>query len=280
VELPIAVQARLLSLSRSSLYYHPRAVSSRELQIKHALDELYTAHPFLGSRKVVELLNRRGFPVSRHTVRAYRQEMGLVTLYPRPSLSQPASSGHRIYPYLLRGLSIEQPNQVWGVDITYIRLLSGWGYLVAFLDWYSRYVVAWELSDTLELGFVLSCARGALENQIPQIINSDQGSHFTSERFTRPFLAAGSRISMDGRGRYLDNIFVERLWRSVKYEEVYLSEYANLRDARQGLTRYLLFYNQQRPHQALSYHTPAEIYHGNGRYTEEKYSLKISPLMS
>jgi putative transposase len=187
--------------------------------------------------------------------------MGLETLYPKPRLSQ-AGNGpeHRVYPYLLRGLVIERPNQVWGVDITYVRLLGGWLYLVAFLDWYSRYVVAWELSDCLEMEFVLTCTEQALVVGIPEIVNSDQGSHFTSERFTGRFLDSGVQVSMDGRGRCLDNIFTERLWRTVKYEEVYLSEYATPREARQGLSRYLRYYNEERLHQALGYRTPAQLY--------------------
>ena len=259
--MPLAWQAELLSLSRASLYYQARLPRSEEVTIKHRLDVLYTEQPFLGSRKIVALLEREGISVSRHTVRHYRQEMGLETLYPKPKLSRPGDGPeHRVFPYLLRGLVIERPNQVWGVDITYIRLIGGWIYLVAFLDWHSRYVVAWELSDTLEMPFVLSCTEAALSRQVPEIVNSDQGSHFTSERFTRRFLDAGVRVSMDGRGRYVDNIFTERLWRSVKYEEVYLSEYESPRDARRGLTRYLSFYNEERPHQALGYRTPAQVY--------------------
>jgi len=258
--LPLTWQADLLSLSRASLYYQPRPIDDLEVRTKHRLDELYTDYPFLGSRKIVWMLAQEGIEIGRHTVRRYRQEMGLWTVYPKPNLSKPVSEEHQIYPYLLRGLAIEQPNQVWGVDITYIRLRQGWVYLVAFLDWFSRYVVAWELSDTLQIEFVLSCRDQALNIARPQIINSDQGSHFTTERFTDAFLKAGSRISMDGRGRCMDNIFTERLWRSVKYEEVYPTEYETPRDARMGLSRYLSFYNEGRPHQALGYLTPAQIY--------------------
>jgi len=228
--------------------------------IKRRLDELFTAHPFLGSRKVASILAGEGVAVGRHTIRRYGQQMGLQTIYPKPNLSRPGGPEHHAYPYLLRDLVISQPNQVWGVDITYIRLSQGWMYLVAFLDWFSRYVVAWELSQTLEMDFVLACSEAALCVATPQIINSDQGSHFTSERFTGRFLCAGAQISMDGRGRCMDNIFTERLWRSVKYEEVYLSEYASPREARQGLSRYLSFYNVGRPHQALGYKTPAQVY--------------------
>jgi putative transposase len=260
-ELPIICQAQLLSLSRSGLYYRPCPVCTRELHIKHRLDELFTEHPFLGSRKIVQILAGEGTVVGRHTLRRYRQQMGLETIYPKPNLSRPGGAPeHQVYPYLLRNLAIERPDQVWGVDITYIRLSQGWMYLVAFLDWFSRYVVAWELSDTLEIDFVLTCSDEALSVATPQIINSDQGSHFTSERFTGRFLCAGTQISRDGRGRCMDNIFTERLWRSVKYEEVYLTEYRSPREARQGLSRYLWFYNTGRPHQALDYKTPAQVY--------------------
>lgn len=255
-------QSALLSVSRSSLYYEPRPARSEEIALKHRLDKLYTDHPFLGSRKIVRQLAEEGFRVGRHTVRHYRQEMGLETLFPKPKLSLPGTGPeHRVFPYLLRGLAIERPNHVWGVDITYIRLVSGWMYLVAFLDWHSRFVVAWELSDTLEMDFVVACSTAALEVATPEIVNSDQGSHFTSERFTQPLIGSGIQVSMDGRGRYVDNIFTERLWRSVKYEEVYLSEYETPREARQGLSRYLSFYNKERLHQALGYRTPAQIYY-------------------
>jgi len=209
--------------------------------------------------------------------------MGLETLYPKPNLSKPGGRNHAIYPYLLRNLSIDRPNQVWGVDITYIRMQGNWMYLVAFLDWYSRYVVAWEISETLEIGFVLDCCEAALSVTVPEIVNSDQGSHFTSERFTGRFSAAGARISMDGRGRFVDNIFTERLWRSVKYEEVYLSEYACPREVRQGLGRYLRFYNERRPHQALGYRTPAQVYRQRetGEATERPGDfLKNGPTLS
>jgi len=225
----------------------------------HRIDEIYTAWPFYGSRKITQQLQQEGKSVCRETVRTYMHQMGLAAIAPQPNLSRPALA-QQVYPYLLRGLSIERVNQVWGVDITYIRLTTGFAYLIAFLDWYSRYVVSWELSQTLEMPFVLSCTEVALGRAVPEIINSDQGSHFTSERFTNCFLAAGARVSMDGRGRYVDNIFTERLWRTVKYEEVYLSEYETLRQARSGLTRYFEFYNALRLHQALGYRTPAQVY--------------------
>jgi len=271
-QVPLSWQADVLSVSRSGLYYRQQAPLCREVRIKHRLDELYTERPFYGSRKIVAVLAAEGVSVGRHTIRRYRSEMGLETLYPKPRTSLPGNSlENRVYPYLLRGLPIERPNQVWGVDITYIRLTGGWMYLVAFLDWYSRFVVAWELSETLEMAFVLSCADAALSGTIPEIVNSDQGSHFTSVRFTERFVSAGARVSMDGRGRFVDNIFTERLWRSVKYEEVYLSDYGSPREARQGLTRYLRFYNEQRPHQALGYSTPARIYFGESRKEAQSF---------
>jgi putative transposase len=200
------------------------------------------------------------------------REMGIAGICPGPNLSR-RNQLHRTYPYLLRGLAVTQPNHVWGVDITYVRLVAGWLYLVAILDWYSRYVVSWELSDTLEIEFVLTAVERAFEIAVPEIFNSDQGSHFTSPQYIERLVAAGVHISMDGKGRALDNIFTERLWRTVKYEEVYLHDYANPRQARSGLTRYMEFYNHERPHQALAYQTPAEVYRGARRDTRRGQSI-------
>lgn len=257
--LPLKTQAELLSLSRSSLYYRPKAPSAQEVQAKQRIDEIYTAHPFLGSRKITVLL-RKEMRISRPTVQRYMREMGITAIYPAPRLSQPHPE-HKIYPYLLRNLVIERPNQVWGLDITFIRLRGGWLYLVAVLDWFSRFVVSWELSQSLEIDFVLSTIDRALLQATPEICNTDQGSQFTSPRFTERILTAGARVSMDGRGRVVDNIFTERLWRSVKYEEVYLHDYGSPREARQNLRRYFNFYNFDRPHQALDYRTPADLYY-------------------
>jgi putative transposase len=256
--LPLKTQADLLGLSRASLYYRPRLPSAEAIALKHRIDEIYTAHPFFGSRRMAAAL-RPQFVVNRKAVQRHMQEMGLVGIYPGPNLSQ-RNMAHRIYPYLLRRLKLERPNQVWGIDITYIRLVAGWLYLVAVLDWYSRYVLSWELDQTLEMPFVLSAVQRALAQAKPEIWNSDQGSHFTSPQYTELLTAANIRISMDGRGRALDNILTERLWRSVKYEEVYLHDYANPREAHQGLSRYFEFYNNERPHQALDYQTPADVY--------------------
>lgn len=257
--LPLTQQAELLSLSRASLYYRAAAPSPEEVQLKRRIDELYTAYPFYGSRRMAVLLRRDGHEISRQRVQRYMREMGICAIYPGPNTSR-RNFQHRVYPYLLRGLRVTRPDQVWGVDITYIRLLAGWLYLVAILDWYSRYVVSWELSDTLEIEFVLHAVERALSQGRPEIWNSDQGSHFTSPQYIARLEAAQVKISMDGRGRALDNIFTERLWRTVKYEEVYLHDYAGPRAARSGLTRYMEFYNHERPHQSLAYRTPREVY--------------------
>ena len=252
-------QAQLLGLSRGSLYYHPVGPSIQEIATKHRIDELYTRYPFYGSRRMTAVLRQEGRSISRPTVQKYMREMGIAGIAPGPNLSKPHPE-HKVYPYLLRGLRIERANQVWSIDITYIRLVGCWMYLVAILDWFSRYVIAWELDQTLEMPFVLHAVDRALADHQPEIWNSDQGSHFTSPQYTQRLLAAGIRISMDGRGRALDNIFNERLWRSVKYEEVYLHDYQSPREARRGIDRYLNFYNQERPHQSLAYLTPAQVY--------------------
>jgi len=257
--LSLKTQAELLSLSRSSLYYQPKAPSAQEVWAKRRIDEIYTAHPFLGSRKITILL-RKEMRISRPTVQRYMREMGIAAIYPAPRLSKQHPE-HKIYPYLLRNLGIKRPNQVWSLDITFIRLRGGWLYLVVVLDWFSRFVVSWELSQSLEIDFVLSAIDRALLQAVPEICNTDQGSQFTSPRFTERILAAEAQVSMDGRGRVVDNIFTERLWRSVKYEEVYLHDYGSPREALQSLERYFRFYNFERPHQALDYRTPADLYY-------------------
>jgi putative transposase len=258
-ELPLLQQADLLSLSRSSLYYQPVPPSAREVAIKHRIDELYTAHPFYGSRKLQVLLQPEFGTLARNTVRRYMHEMGIAAIYPGPNLSR-RQLDHRVYPYLLRGITARHPNHIWGIDITYIRLRYGWMYLVAVLDWYSRYVVSWALDETLEMPFVLDAVDQALVLATPALWNSDQGSHFTSPQYTQRLETAGVRISMDGKGRALDNVFTERFWRSIKYEEIFLHDYVTPREARGGITRYITFYNSQRPHQALGYRTPANLY--------------------
>lgn len=256
--LPLVTQVMLLGLNRTSVYYQPVPPTAAEIYTKRRIDEIYTDHPFYGSRKItVEL--RKEMTINRKAVQRHMREMGLVAICPGPNLSKRAAD-HRVFPYLLRGRVLTRPNEVWGVDITYLRLLGGWLYLVAVLDWYSRYVLSWELSDSLELPFVLKAMQRALAQATPAICNSDQGSHFTSPQYVELVQAHDVTLSMDGKGRALDNIFTERLWRTVKYEEVYLHEYANPREARYGLGRYFPFYNHDRPHQALNYRTPADVY--------------------
>lgn len=257
--LPVSVQAELLSVSRTSLYYRPVAPSPTEIAIKHRIDELYTKFPFYGSRRITAQLRREAVAINRKQVQRHMREMGIAGICPGPNLSQRRQE-HQVYPYLLRGLTITKPNEVWGIDITYIRLRSGWLYLVAILDWFSRYIVSWALDQTLEMAFVLEVVEEALRGATPTIWNSDQGSHFTSPQYTQRLQAAGVKISMDGKGRALDNIFTERLWRTIKYEEVYLKDYENPRQARQNLSAYLSFYNGERPHQSLDYRTPTEVY--------------------
>lgn len=257
--MPISLQAQLLSLSRSGLYSQPVAPSPQEVALKHRIDEIYTAQPYYGSRKITAQLVREGLSVNRKAIQRHMREMGIVAIFPGPNLSKRA---HRaaVYPYLLQGVEARYPNHIWGIDIPYIRLQRSWMYLVAVLDWYSRYVVSWELDQTLELPFVLDAVQRALQHAQPLICNSDQGSHFTSAAYLDLLKTHEVGISMDGRGRALDNIFTERLWRTVKYEEVYLKDYASPREARTSLTTYLQFYNEERLHQALAYQTPAELY--------------------
>jgi putative transposase len=254
-------QCALLGIARSGVYYQPVAPSGDTVAVMHAIDDLYTAYPFYGSRRMVVELRNQGFPVDRKRVGRLMRAMGLVAIYPGPRTTIP-HPGHMVYPYLLRGVAITAVNQVWSTDITYIRLRGGFVYLTAVMDWYSRYVLAWELSNTLEGAFCLSALDRALRVATPQIFNTDQGSQYTSTDFTGRLLDAGVRISMDGRGRALDNIFVERLWRSVKYEEVYLKDYTSMGHAVEGLGAYWHFYNNRRPHQSLGNRTPSMVYWG------------------
>lgn len=259
--LPLRTQAALLSISRASLYYQPVPPSPEEVAIKHRIDELYTAHPFYGARKLMPLLSETFGPINRKRVQHYMREMGIAGITPGPNLSKRLTE-HRIYPYLLRNVTAGTPNHIWGSDITYVRLRHGWLYLVVILDWYSRYVVSWALDDTLELPFVLDAVGHALATATPQIWNTDQGSQFTSPQLTGLVAASGAQISMDGKGRAFDNIFTERFWRSLKYEEVYLADYGTPREARHGISQYIAFYNTERPHQALAYRRPIQVYQG------------------
>jgi putative transposase len=258
-EVSLSAQADILSLSRSSLYYQPVPPTAIEVAAKHRIDELYLEFPYYGARRMAAQLRRDGMPLDRKTARKYMQEMGLSAVYPGPNLSK-RQSEHRVFPYLLRDVTPNAPNHVWGTDITYIRLRQGWMFLVVVLDWYSRYIVSWALDDTLELPFVLEAARQALAQATPVIWNTDQGSQFTSPQFTQLVLASGARLSMDGKGRALSNIFTERLWRTIKYDHVYLHDYATPREARQLLCQFLRIYNERRLHEALGYRPPAEIY--------------------
>jgi putative transposase len=223
------------------------------------IDQQYLDRPFYGSRRMTAWLRNQGYSVNRKRVRRLMEIMGLRAIYRRPRTSQPAP-GHQVYPYLLRDVAITQPNQVWTADITYILMARGFLYLVAIMDWYSRYVLSWRLSNTLEVDFCIEALEEALRNAQPEIFNTDQGAQFTSQAFTGLLEQHGVRLSMDGKGRYTDNLFIERLWRSLKYEEVYLKAYAGGKEARAGIGGYFDFYNLERPHQALGYQTPAEVF--------------------
>lgn len=261
-DLSISAQTQLLGINRSGLYYKPVKPSDEELEIKKYIDKIYTDHPEFGYRRICVWLDKyHNIHINHKTVLKYMHEMGIQAIYPRQNTSQ-AKIGNKIYPYLLENLKIDHPNHVWSIDITYIPIKKSWLYLTAIIDWYSRYIVDFRISDTLEIDFVLDVSYSALKKAAPEIMNSDQGSHFTSPKYTQIFLDAGSKISMDHRGRAYDNIFIERLWRSVKYEDIYLKEYACPREARQGINKYMNYYNVQRPHQSLDYHTPEEIYLG------------------
>ncbi len=262
--LSVREQCRLLGVPRSTLYYEPRGPKASDLLVMRRLDEQYTATPFYGVERMTACLGRQGLRIGPNRVRRLLRLLGLEALYPKPRLSKPGGPEHRIYPYLLRGLRIERPNQVWSADITYIRLSQGFVYLAAILDWFSRYVLSWSLSTTLDAWFCVEALREALRTATPEICNTDQGSQFTSGDWIAELTQAGVAISMDGRGRVFDNIFTERLWRSVKYEEVYPKNYENVEDARRNLGEYFSLYNQERPHQALAYRTPAEVHFGVG----------------
>jgi putative transposase len=260
-QLSIRRQCALLGLARSTLYDQPLGASAENLQLMRLLDEQYTATPFYGLRRMTAWLRGQGYTVNRKRVARLMRVMGLEAMYPKPRLSQPAA-GQMIYPYLLRGVTVERLNQVWSADITYIRLQGGFVYLVAVMDWFSRYVLSWAISITMDTAFCVEALDQALGHGHPEIFNTDQGVQFTSQAFTARLKEGGIRISMDGRGRALDNVFVERLWRTVKYEEVYLRDYQTVWEARHGLAHYFVFYNEERLHQALGYRPPAAVYHG------------------
>ena len=257
-------QCALLGISRSGLYYQPVGISRADKKIMDLIDAIYTAHPYYGNRKIRAELNlTHQIPIGRDHTRTLMKLLGLQAIYPKSklNLSQP-NIEHKIYPYLLRGVKIARPNQVWSTDITYVRLEEGFAYLTAVIDWFSRYVIAWRLSNSLEINFCLDCLNEALDasKHQPDIFNSDQGSHFTSKQFTGILQNKNIQISMDGRGRCLDNIFVERLWRTVKQENIYLNSYQDVSETKTGLSKYFPFYNCERRHQSLNYRTPAEVY--------------------
>lgn len=264
-KLSTARQCQLLGLPRSSYYHRPKPKPVEDLALMRVIDEAYLAQPVFGSRQMTRWLRRQGYKINRKRVRRLMRLMGLEALYPKPNLSRPRL-GQQTYPYLLRHLAVTRPNQVWATDITYVPIVGGFIYLCAVIDWYSRAVLAWELSNTLDAGFCVRAVQRALAKYgTPDIFNTDQGCQFTSAEFTQPLLARGVKLSMDGKGRCLDNVFVERLWRTVKHDEIYLRSYGDLTEATTHLTAFFRFYNERRPHsahdQAGEHFTPMEVYH-------------------
>jgi putative transposase len=261
-DLTLRRQCELLGLARASLYYQPTEVSAEERALMKEIDRLYTRWPFFGSRKILGELRRAGHDINRKRVQRLMRAMGLQALVPGPHTSKPHPE-HPIYPYLLKGIDVVRPNQVWAADITYIPLEHGWGYLVAVIDWHSRAVLSWRLSNTMTVDFCVEALEEALRNHgPPEIFNTDQGAQFTSPDFTGVLKREGITISMDGKGRATDNIFIERVWRSLKYEDVYLHDYRTLAEAHAGIGKWIRFYNVRRPHQALDDRTPMEVYRG------------------
>jgi putative transposase len=257
--LSVSQQCELLGLSRSSYYYEPATETAANLALMAQIDREYTAHPFLGSRRMTTWLRGEGHEVNRKRVQRLMRLMGLEAVYPKPRLSA-GGAGHKVYPYLLRNVAIERVNQVWSTDITYIPMPNGFMYLTAVMDWHSRYVLSWRLSNTLDVEFCLEALDEALGQGCPEVFNTDQGVQFTSASYTGRLEAAGAKVSMDGKGRCLDNVFVERLWRTVKYEEVYLWRHETVAALQSGLRRYFVYYNESRRHQSLAERTPAEVY--------------------
>jgi len=258
--LPVTRQAELLELSRSAVYYRPVPVSAADLALMRRIDELHLDYPFAGSRMLKRLLQDEGFEVGRTHVRTLMRRMGIEAIYRRPRTSRP-HPGHRVFPYLLRGQVVDRPNQAWALDITYLPMKRGFVYLVTVLDWASRRVLAWQLSNTLTADFCVEALENAIDRYgVPEIVNTDQGSQFTGEEFVSTVLGSGARLSMDGKGSWRDNVFIERFWRTVKYEEVYLRAYESVSDARRHLSRYMEFYNTRRPHSALDEQTPDTVY--------------------
>lgn len=258
-DLSVRRQCELLGLNRSTLYYHGVGEREQNLQLMRLIDEQYMRRPIFGSRRMTDCLQTQGHDVNRKRVQRLMRKMGLVAIYPKPRLSS-ACKEHKVYPYLLRDVAIIRPNQVWSTDITYIRMARGFMYLVAILDWYSRYVISWRLSNSLEVSFCVEVLEEALSWQRPEIFNSDQGVQFTSQVFTSRLEQRAVAISMDGRGRVFDNIFIERLWRTVKYEDIYLHDYGTVPELQRGLSDYFVFYCYERRHQSLARRTPWDVY--------------------
>ena len=258
-DLSVRRQCAMLGLARSGVYREPRPANDNALEAMRRIDALFTARPFFGARRIARTLREEGFPIDRKRVRRLMRLMGIEALGPKPRTTKPAS-GHKIYPYLLRDLTIERPNQVWAADITYIPIGRGFLYLVAVIDWASRAVLSWRLSNTMDASFCVAALEEALARHgKPEIFNTDRGSQFTGAAFTSVLIEAGVRISMDGRGRWMDNVFIERVWRSLKYEDVYLKGYADGSEAKAGISAYFAFYNERRLHQALGYRTPMAV---------------------
>ena len=269
-------QCELLGLCRSSVYYEKKEPDEYDLELMRLIDEQYTKTPFYGSRKMTEELKDKGHEVNRKKIQRLMRLMGIEAIYPKPNTSKPAPE-NRIYPYLLKGMVINKPQQVFAADITYIRMQRGFLYLVAIIDWHSRYVLSWQLSNTMDADFCTEALGEALTKGQPEIFNTDQGSQFTSNEFTGLLLANQIQISMDGRGRCMDNIFIERLWRSLKYEEVYLKSYETVQEAREGIGQWINFYNHERLHQSLGYRTPSAIYNNQKEKKKEKLEIQKEP---
>ncbi|MGY5769993.1 IS3 family transposase [Vibrio cincinnatiensis] len=265
-QLPIKRQCELLNIARSTAYYQPIGLSNEELELRRMIDEIHLQYPFMGSRRIRNELIKKGHKVNRKRIVRIMRDMGIGAIYPKPKTTI-ANKAHKVYPYLLRDIEVTYPNQAWAIDITYIPMAKGFLYLVAIIDWFSRKVLSWRLSNTMDTSFCLEALEEALQHYgPPDIFNSDQGSQFTSTEFTQALLDRGIRISMDGKGRWVDNVFIERLWRSLKYEEVYLKAYTTPREAELEIGNYMVFYNEERNHQGLNNLTPDEAYFGRQRY--------------
>jgi putative transposase len=279
--LPVVTQCRLLKVARSTLYYRPVPVSADDLAVMRRMDELHLAWPFYGSRRMAAVLRREGWSVNRKRAKRLMKVMAIEAIYQKSNTSK-GHPDHKVYPYLLRGLAIDRPNQVWCADITYIPMAKGFVYLVAVMDWFSRRVLSWRLSIGMETDFCVEALAEAMDRYgQPEIFNTDQGVQFTSEAFVDELASRGVRISMDGKGRYLDNIFIERLWRSLKYEDVYIKAYGSVAEARRSLGVWLAFYNDVRPHQSLEYRTPREVFEGEAcEYVDNpSASLRDAPAL-